>query len=130
MGDEQTSVFVRPDTCKEEFLKHHKHDETNNEIACCASECHDCTNHTKACGCDSPEIFFFKLKDKAVDDEVKFTTVQPVVITVLSSDLLEELMIDNTDKPALKIYNDPPPQITTSLDFLIQIQQLKIPALA
>jgi len=130
IGDEQTTVFVRPDTCGEEFHKHHKHDEANNEITCCASECHDCSEHTKDCGCDSPEIFFFKLKDKAVDDEVKFTTVQPVVLAIHSSDIFEELIVEKATEPKLEIYNDPPPKISSSLDFLIQIQQLKIPFLA
>lgn len=129
-GSEQTSVFVRPDSCGETFHQHHKHDANDKEASCTAHECHSCTDHTKSCGCDSPEIFFFKIKDKAVDDEVKFISVQPLEITIASSDLLAEIKLDNDGETGSKIYTDPPPNITSSLDFLIYIQQLKIPSLA
>jgi len=129
-GDEQTTVFVRPETCGEEFHKYHKHDETNNEILCCEHECHDCYAHTKSCGCDSPEFYFFKLKDKAVDEEVKFVVVQSHEIIIASSDILENLCDDKNDESYRIYYSDPPPKLTSSLEFLINIQQLKIPSLA
>ncbi len=130
-GEEQISVFVRPATCEETFHQHHKHDKANNEISSSEHECHECLDHTNHCGCNSPEIYFFKLKDKAVDDEVKFVAqvteinLNTTVIDLLFSILELELEIA-VDTP----YNDPPSKITSSLDFLISINQLKIPALA
>ena len=81
-GEEQTSVFVRPETCEDDFHQHHKHDMQNEEAVCSAQECHECTSHTNCCGCDSPEIFFFKLKDKVVNEDAKFTRVQPMVLYI------------------------------------------------
>ena len=132
-GEEYTSIIVKPATCETEFHQHHKHDRAENEIACSEKECHEChscEDHSNSCGCDSPKSIFLKLKDKAVDDEVKFVAVQPIELKVLSSELLEELAINSEDKFTDWFYSDPPPKITSSLDFLIRIQKLKIPSLA
>lgn len=129
-GLEQTSVFVKPPTCQETFHKHHIHDERKNEIACSENECHECTAHEESCGCESPQIFFFKLKDKAVDDEVKFVVVKTVKLFVESRDILGELKNQEPEKTTRIHYTDPPPKIRSSFDFLIQIQKLKIPGLA
>ena len=130
-GKEQTSVFVKPDTCEDNFHEHHKHDSHENEIVCSAHECHECTSHTEACGCDSPEVFFFKLKDQAVDEEVKFVSlVTEIELFISSVDLLNNIIDTKTEIDVNTPYIDPPPKITSSLDFLIHIQQLKIPSLA
>lgn len=129
-GEEQTSVFVRPETCEDNFHQHHTHDAQKEEIACSAHECHECTSHTNSCGCDSPEIFFFKLKDKVVKEAIKFTAVQPTILTVNFTDILD--ILNETEEQELEVeeYNSPPPNVISSLEFLIQIQQLKIPSLA
>ena len=132
-GDNYTSIIVKPSTCETEFHQHHQHDQENNEIACdeeACHECHVCEDHPNSCGCDSPESIFLKLKDKAVDDEIKFVAVQPVELKVSSSELLEELTINSEDNIPGFFYADPPPKISSSLDFLIRIQKLKIPSLA
>lgn len=129
-GKNQTTVFVRPESCEDVYHKHHKHDDTNSEVVCSSHDCHECSSHTKDCGCDSPEHFFFKLKDKAVDDEVKFVSTPVLEISIVSLEILAELWIETDDVNDDYLYVDPPLSITSSLDFLIQIQQLKIPALA
>ncbi|WP_321996027.1 hypothetical protein [Draconibacterium orientale] len=132
-GEDYTSIIVKPETCATEFHQHHKHDQSENEIVCSVEECHECHScdgHSNSCGCDSPESIFLKLKDKAVDDDVKFVAVQPIELKVLSLKLLEELTIRSEDNITDWFYTDPPPKITSSLDFLIQIQKLKIPSLA
>ncbi|MDX8339663.1 hypothetical protein SLH46_10745 [Draconibacterium sp. IB214405] len=132
-GEEYTSIIIKPATCETEFHQHHKHDQSHNEIACLEDECHEChscEDHSNSCGCDSPESIFLKLKDKAVDDEVKFVAVQPIELIVLSSELLEELTIKSDELLTKSFYTDPPPKITSSIDFLIRIQNLKIPSLA
>ena len=129
-GEEQTSFFLKPEPCETSFHQHHEHDLSGNEIACSSVECHDCQDHTKSCGCDSPEVFFFKLEDKATNEEIKFVTPEilsvEVFVAVLSAFQLSELTIDNDGVT----YCDPPLQSYSSLDFLIRIQQLKIPSVA
>lgn len=127
---EQVSIFVQPNTCGKTFHQHHKHDRVENEIACTAHECHECESHIKSCGCDSPQIFFFKLNDKAVDGEVNFVNVQILEIFMPSADIFQRLLAHNSGSINHLVYADPPPKSTRSLDFLIQIQQLKIPSLA
>lgn len=132
-GEDYTSIIVKPATCATEFHEHHTHDLSNNEIACSEGECHECqpaAEHSDSCGCDAPESIFMKLMDKAVNDEVKFVAVQPIQLKVFSSEVLEELIINAEDNINRCFYADPPPKITSSLDFLIRIQQLKIPSLA
>lgn len=128
---EQTSLFVKPETCETSFHKHHKHDAGNKEITCNANECHECATHTKSCGCDTPEVFFFKLKDKAIDDEVKFVATASVMkLNVATNDLLYDISETDSGIEVITPYTDSPHKITSSLDFLITIQQLKIPSLA
>lgn len=132
-GEEYTSIIVKPETCETTFHQHHKHDDVNKTITCSEQECHECHSSEgccDSCGCDSPEYIFLKLKDKAVDDEAKFIVVQSAGLQVLCSDLLEELTTISEDKSGGNYYLDPPPLTQSSLDFLIQIQKLKIPSLA
>uniref|UniRef100_UPI0032168ABA hypothetical protein n=1 Tax=uncultured Draconibacterium sp. TaxID=1573823 RepID=UPI0032168ABA len=137
-GLEQTSVFIRPETCEDTFHRHHKHDDNQNEIQssaeechdCSSHECHDCAVHIQSCGCDSPEIFFFKLKDKVTNNDLAFIHVQSINLFVASADIFTGLKTINNYDFEVNYYIDPPPQINTSLDFLIQINQLKIPSLA
>ena len=130
MGTGQVSVYVEPETCETKIHHHHTHDEANNEVACGAGQCHECSNHTHDCGCDSPEVFFFKLKNLFVDEEVLIVKVQPVEISVNFFDLyFSQIEPVETDEPE-NCYTDSPPLIYSPIDFLIQIQQLKIPSIA
>lgn len=129
-GEEYTSIVVKPETCATEFHKHHTHDSEDNEIACFVDECHDCTSHTHDCGCDSPISFFIKIKDKALNDDVKFLITNSIILEVASADLLIDFCSKSDDVELDSGYVDPPPKIKSSLDYLITIQQLKIPSLA
>lgn len=132
-GKDYISIIVKPETCETDFHQHHKHDLSNNEITCSESECHECQptgEHSDTCGCEAPKSIFMKLMDKAVNDAVKFVAVQPVELKVFSSVTLEELTSDTDDNLNKRYYADPLPQITSTLDYLIRIQQLKIPSLA
>lgn len=132
-GEDYTSIIVKPATCETEFHQHHKHDFENNEISCSEGECHECQpigEHSDTCGCEAPESIFMKLMDKAVNDEVKFVAVQPVELKVFSAEILCELKTNSEDNLNKRYYADPPPRIKSSLDYLIHIQQLKIPSLA
>ncbi len=130
-GEEQTTVFVRPETCGDNFHTHHNHNTRNEEVACSSDDCHECTEHPKSCGCESPQIFFFKLKDKIIDDEINFVAaVSELQLSVASKDLLYSNSEPVAGFEVSDPYSDPPPKITSSLDFLISIRQLKIPSLA
>ena len=130
MGTGQVSVYVEPETCETQIHHHHTHDIDNKELACGAGQCHECSNHTHDCGCDSPEAFFFKLKNLFVDEDVLIVKAQPVEISVICFDLyfsqIEPVEIDEPEN----CYTDSPPLIYSPIDFLIQIQQLKIPSIA
>ena len=79
-GESYTSVFIRPETCETSFHEHHDHDKGGNEQACAAGECHECntccSGEHNDCGCDSPMIYFFKLKDNTINEDVKFLVTE------------------------------------------------------
>jgi len=129
-GNKQVTVFVTPETCESEFHENQEHDSGANEVCCSATECDDCSTHTDDCGCSSPEATYLKLKNQGIDEEVKFINVQLaqifVAFNLLPLNFLEELEETNLET----FYIDPPPISISSLDFLIQIKQLKIPRIA
>ena len=129
-GNKQVSIFVTPDTCKSEAHQHHEHDTNGNEFSCSANECEDCSNHTDDCGCSSPEATYFKLKNQVIDEEIKFIEVQSIQIFVAFNILALNLLGEVEETDTEIFYVDPPPISASSLDFLIQIQKLKIPNIA
>ncbi len=126
-GNEQVSVYVMPETCEKEFHIHHAHDQSGNERETTESCCHECTPHSHDCGCASPEVSFFKLINPVNQEEIQFVKAQPVIISIaflnVFAKLIDNPVINETDY----IFTDPPPKIPTSRNFLIQINQLKIP---
>ena len=128
-GEEQTSVFIRPETCETTFHKHHQHDNDGSELLCSAEACHDCSDHSDDCGCESPKVFFFKLKHDLTNEGIKFVKTAPIVLVITRLQVFELLLpiVDDTAEENFK--GDPPLEKETSLDFLIEIQQLKIPSL-
>jgi len=129
-GKDYVSVFVTPETCQTEAHQHHQHKIDGNNTSCSADHCEDCRKHTEDCGCASPEAVFLKLVNQVIDEEVKFIEIQPIEIFTafcnVNIHILDELEIEENHN----LYVDPPPILTTSLDFLIQIQKLKIPFVA
>lgn len=128
-GEEYTSVIVLPETCKTEFHKHHKHNKENVEISCSAEECHECSDHTKKCGCANPIGFFMKLKDKVTNDDAKAIKVLKPIQVVVSFVLIDIFEADENREEQQFFNTDPPPLFQSSIDFLIHIHQLKIPTL-
>ena len=129
-GNNQVTVFVTPETCESEAHQHHENSTNRNEFSCSANECVDCLNHTDDCGCTSPEATYFKLKNQVIDEEVKFIKVHPIQIFVAFNILALNLLGEVEETDTEIFYVDPPPIYTSSLDFLIQIQKLKIPHIA
>lgn len=129
-NSERVSFYVTPETCATDFHQNHTdlftHAVDNGET----HECEACKSHNHDCGCDSPVVKFIKLKNQIIDEELEFIGVNaaqfPFYFTACSSGLQNENRILLLDE----FYIDPPPIIKSSLDYLIQIQQLKIPVLA
>ncbi|MCK3686044.1 hypothetical protein [Maribellus sp. YY47] len=132
-GENYTSVFVRPETCETSFHKHHEHDTAGEEHACSAGECHECNTSGEQhndCGCDSPEVYFFQLKDNVISERSKFIVSTPQLLHVFTADVPKALLSD-TEAPENEFeIHSPPLKVTSSFDFLISIQQIKIPSLA
>jgi len=130
------SLYIAPETCESTFHNNHKHH--NDCATSCSSannehndyeyhNCEDCTKHIHDCGCAEPEAKYFKLKNQ-FDEEVRYTLSGPVVLAVFEKDLafLDLEVFDSEEQETNHL--EPPPKISSSLEFLIHIQQLKIPA--
>ncbi len=126
-GEEQTTVFIKPETCETNFHEHHQHRADGREQSCSASTCHDCSGHAEDCGCNEPTVFFFKLLDEVTNESAKFIKTPPIVIEVAKLEVFERLALEIHDDHGEVVYPDPPPVKNKSLDFLVEIQQLKIP---
>jgi len=119
-----------PETCENDFHVHHAHDQLGNKKETTESCCHECTSQAHDCGCSAPEVSFFKLINPVNQEEIQFVKTQPVKISIAFLCVFTNL-IENSEKIETDfIYTDPPPKISTSKTFLIQINQLKIPFLA
>ena len=127
IGSEQVSVYVMPETCENDFHVHHTHDQSGNERETTESSCHECTSHAHDCGCTSPEVSFFKLINPVNQEEIQFVKAQPIQISVSFLCDLTNLIEFQDAIEADSFYSDPPPNIKSSISFLIQIHQLKIP---
>lgn len=150
-GNEQITVFVKSEICTSEKVMDSNEEgdmvccSTNipNEVeipvesSCCSSkgkveaeETTTCKMHSTNCDCDKPEVTYLKLQNKVLKEEVKFIKVEPVVLIVLHTLLSSDILLEGNSTEIKNPSIDPPPIKGSSLDFLIQIQQLKIPALA
>jgi hypothetical protein len=148
-GNEQVTVFVKSEICTSDMVMDSSEEaemsccstntavevENPAESSCCSSkekgvENLRCQEHESDYDCDKTEVTYLKLQNKVLKEEVKFIKVEPVVLMVLHTLLSSDVLLDGNTPELENPYIDPPPIKGTSLDFLIQIQQLKIPALA
>lgn len=126
-GTKQVGIYIKPESCDENFHVHHNHDVFGNEKTTNENNCHECSTQNHDCGCASPEIRFFKLSNNITQHEVSFERAPSVKIT----DLILSTVIFFT-KPSLVAethikYFQPPPNIKSSKFLLIRLNQLKIP---
>lgn len=130
-GNEQVSLFVQLEICNTDDSETH---ENEMEMSCCSikeePEANECQAHSTDCECENPEITYIKLKNQVVNEEVKFTKVQPIQIAIIYSTLQTNFWDNINSSDYNTAYSDPPPLVSTAHDFLIQIQQLKIPHIA
>ncbi|MEN8117857.1 MAG: hypothetical protein ABFS16_12800 [Bacteroidota bacterium] len=148
-GNKQVSLYVSPETCEDTYHNNHSEDLWEHHSEESSSGCHNCnshhseanhaegdenscnacSNHLDDCGCASPETLFFKLKNQ-FDEEVRYFVTQPIELVVFANEIKTHFEEFSDSDEIETHYIDPPPKVTSSLDFLIQIQQLKIPHIA
>lgn len=127
-GTEQVGIYVKPETCDEDFHVHHTHDAAGNEKQSAENCCHECSAKSHDCGCDSPEIRFFNLANDITQyvaasfERVPSLTIKDVFFMATIC-FKEPTVTIVTEKP----FADRPPKIKSSKTFLIQVNQLKIP---
>ena len=136
-NSQNVSLYVKPETCEDDFHKKHATEESNS--GCCdvhhhhhetaEHQCSDCSDHMDGCGCAYINVNVVKLKDQ-FNEEIRFSISTPVVLTIFENDLSYLLNSFSDSEEQEEHYIDPPPKIASSLDFLIQIHQLKIPSIA
>ena len=127
-GNEQVSVFVQKETCN---VKESESCCTEVISSCCSTkETNQCESHSSDCDCDKLEVTYIKLTNKVVKEEVKFTKVEPVELLVVYAAVQFNLWETGESIDFYTPYIGPPPIHHSSLEFLIQIQQLKIPHIA
>ncbi len=124
-GNEKVSLFVNQEVCEAHCGE--------TESSCCSvkpEEEHKCQTHSADCDCGKPEVTYFKLQNKVLNQEVKFIKIYPLEMLVALTTIQFNLW--DTEETWRSGFHDfiPPPIRTSSLDFLIQIHQLKIPSLA
>lgn len=129
-GKEQITVFVTPETCESDTHHTHDNDAIAMESSCSADACDECTSHQDDCGCAVPEALFFKLHNQITNEEVRFTKVLPFELVVAELIVFTELWAENDSSSKEEFYSNPPPIVPTTIEFLVQIQQLKIPHIA
>lgn len=124
-GTDEVSVYVAPETCADDFHVHHHHDNHGEEVPVSFHDCHSCQAHTEDCGCNAPEVRYFKLDDQIIRENVRLQSVKVVMTAVLASPVLYDRPETG---PLTTSHADPPPLIRSGLDLLLHIQQLKIPS--
>ena len=129
-GNESVSFYVTPETCENNFHVHHAYDLAGNEIETEENVCHECSSHIHDCGCSTPDVKYIKLVNQLIDEELKFVHVQNTNIIIVEFDINFLFSTYNFENQSEEFYIDPPPQIKSSTNFLVQIHQLKIPDLA
>ena len=128
-GEKQTSLFLKPETCETSFHQHHDHDLSGNEVACTADECHECQSHTDCCGCKSPKVFFFKLEENVTHEKIRFVVPDVLLVDFSNTNTFESEITSCEIEEGLSFIESPPLSYS-SIDFLVLIQQLKIPTIA
>lgn len=126
-GTEQVGIYLKPETCDENFHVHHTHDVSGIEKSTSENLCHECSHQNHDCGCASPEVRFFKLINDFTQDEVSFERAPSVKVTdiILTAIVYfaEPLLIAETNNTHFEL----PPKIKSAKFLLIQFNQLKIP---
>ena len=126
-GTKQVGIYLKPESCEEDFHVHHNHDATGTEKPTDENNCHDCSHQNQNCGCTSPEVRFFKLSNNFTKDEISYerapsVKVTDIILTTIVYFTEQSLITENKNN-----YFELPPNIKSSKFLLIRLNQLKIP---
>ena len=129
-GSESLSLYTMPETCEEIndiHLSQCLSQKLEGEAA--IDEC--CSPKENESGCPTPEVTYFKLINHLINDETEYvkSLAAPVFIAKLD-DFFIQFNDSVTTTEKTYFYCEPPPQINSTREFLIQINQLKIPSIA
>lgn len=116
-GNEQVSVFVENEVCA-----------TTQYIVCCGDAITLCcaNEQSNECRCYSSEITYVKLLEQVVNKEVEVLLLEPVLLKNLFAVTIDVVVEKSTTADCIA-YTDPPPLIASTQEFIIEIQQLKLP---
>lgn len=127
-GDEQVSVFVQNEICGDE--RSESCCEVSATSCCSIKEKEHCASEASDCDCNTSEVTYIKLINKVVKEDVQFTKVDPIQLLLVYVTSQLELGEAEESLDINSSYIDPPPIHNSSQEFLISIQQLKIPHIA
>ena len=125
-GSQHHSLYITPNSCNKVEKEHN---------SCCASEkietalCSSCQSKNKTCGCSDYKVEYLKIKNQFAKEDI--STLKAKTIAILVTNLLfdNDLLLEQDYSNLSFFYIDPPSKFT-GFDFLIQINQLKIPHIA
>jgi hypothetical protein len=131
-GLKAVSLYVMPETCGSQTESHHHLFE--NHAADLKSSCHSgpeqvTSDPMQNCGCGSPDVRFFKLKNQFTDEK---GTLLKVKLTPVSLALLfAPRALDDADLngPEASVDEPSPPLFTPEAGIIYYICQPKIPGL-
>jgi len=123
-GDDHVSVYVQPETCKDDYHARHCHPEGGEEAPVTEHDC-ECANHTNDCGCNNVTINFYKLENEALKENTRIDTTSPVQ-PFLPRLLVHLPAVSADNPPKEKILYEDTPVTESSFELLIRIRQLKI----
>lgn len=118
-GKEQVSVFVQDEICSS----------SENNSCCVTMEIEYCTAESPENDCNTSEITYVKLINKVVMEDLRFTKVDSIQLLLVYTTSQLDLW-ETEESLGFDSSIDPPPIHISSNEFLISIQQLKIPSIA
>lgn len=131
-GENQTSIYFSPETC-DSYHKEHAH-----LFGIGAEDLHSCCHtghlglhsevppHDPGCGCESPDVQFFKIKNHFTDE--KGSSARIVLLTPIA-DFVQPESIENplsSREINLQWMKYPPPQPDNRNTYIFYICQTKI----
>lgn len=131
-GEKQVSVFVMTDPYEVNFDIHHTEDQGCGAVCTIGNDCNqpplaDAGN----CGCSTPDVRYLKLESQVVNEKVRTEKWLLARAQLLLADVGILFSFNpEPEKPIIDFTNPPARFVISSVDFLIQIHRLKIPAQA
>lgn len=135
-GKDQTSIYFSPETC-DSYHREHAHlfgIGADNVHICChtghADQFEKPSGSHSGCGCESPDVQFFKIKNQFTDE--KGSSARIVLLTPGTDIDLSERVESPVIKQQINLQwiKYPPPQPDNSNTYIFYLCQPKIPHIA